>query len=151
MAFNSRKPDEKRSWEPWDIDTFVSRLTESETDYSYAFFLKTALRIFLKLHMKLDIDKSSKVTEPDFWKKFWFWGYGPKRGQNGPNSDPFQFFSKTSLRIFLQFSEFIQLSVLHHSVKTACLGKIWFSRYFEKGSQPIRLPRFSNLNISRTA
>ena len=31
-SFISRKPDEKRSWEPWDIDTFVSRLTKSVTD-----------------------------------------------------------------------------------------------------------------------
>ena len=45
---------------------------------SYAFFLKTTLRIFLKLHMKLDIDKSSKVTEPDFWKKIWFSGKSGK-------------------------------------------------------------------------
>ena len=42
----------------------------------------------------------------------------------------------------------VQLSVLHNPAKTAWMVKIWFSRYFEKGSQPMRLPRFSNLNIS---
>ena len=45
----------------------------------------------------------------------------------------------------------VQLSVLHNPAKTACLRKIWFSRYFKKGSQPIRLPRFSDINISWTS
>ena len=106
------------------------------------------LRIFLKLNMKLDIDKSSKVTEPDFWKKIWFSG---KKWEKCQKIWFFVFFSETSQRIFLKFSKFIQLSVLHNTAKTACLGKDWFLKYFEKGSQPIRLPRFSNLNISRTS
>ena len=106
-----------------------------------------AVRIFLKLHMKLDIDKSSKVTEPNFWKKIWFLG---KSGKSAKNFF-FLFFQEMSQRIFPKFSKLIQLSVLHNPVKTASLGKIWFSRYFEKGSQPIRLPRFSNFNISRNS
>ena len=62
----------------------------------------------------------------------------------------FALFSKTGKRIFLKFSVFIKLFVLLTSAKTACLKLFWFSRYFEKGSQPIRLLHFSNLNISWT-
>merc|ERR1712240_722462 len=85
--------------------------------------------------MKLDIDKSSKVTEPDFWKKIWFRGYGPKRGQNGPNSDPFQFFSRCSLTIFLVFCmqiDFYKGLILH---QTACSAKFRFQCYGPKRGQ----------------
>ena len=36
---------------------------------------------FLKYCMRLEINKRSKVTEPDFSGKFWF---SPKRGKKGP-------------------------------------------------------------------
>ena len=42
----------------------------------------------------------------------------------------------------------VWLSILHNPAKTACLGKISLSRYFEKTSKPIRLPYLLNLNIS---
>ena len=38
---------------------------------SYSFFSKTALTIFMKLCMVLDIDKRKKVTKLDYPKKFW--------------------------------------------------------------------------------
>ena len=37
--------------------------------------------------------------------------------------------------------------VLYHSAKTACLGKIWFSRYRHFGSRPIRELDSSNCYI----
>ena len=46
-------------------------------------FSKTALRIFLIFCMKLNTDNGSKVTKPDFGKKFWGSRYWAKRGQNG--------------------------------------------------------------------
>ena len=75
------------------------------------------------------------MTEPDFWKKIWFRGYGPKRGQNGPNSDPFQFFSKSSLTIFLVFCmqiDFYKGLILH---QTACSAKFRFRGYGPKRGQ----------------
>ena len=37
-------------------------------------FSKMALRIFLKLLMKLGCLKGKKLTEPNFWEKISFWG-----------------------------------------------------------------------------
>ena len=42
----------------------------------------------------------------------------------------------------------VQYSFLYDSTKTACLGKIWFSSYGLKSSQPIRL-QYLTINICR--
>ena len=63
----------------------------------------------------------------------------------------FLYFSRKLMqKIFLTLSEIVYLCVLLISAKTACLKLFSFLRYFEKGSQPIRLLHFSNLNISWT-
>ena len=42
------------------------------------------------------------------------------------------FFSKTALTIFLILCIELDGMILHHSAKTACQGKIWFSSYGPK-------------------
>ena len=46
------------------------------------FFSETALTIFMKLCMMLDIDKRKKVTKPDYPKNFWIIQKVQKCGQN---------------------------------------------------------------------
>ena len=50
--------------------------------YYYPFFSKMALMIFPIFCMKLDIDKGSKVTKPDFGGKIWIIHKVRKCGQN---------------------------------------------------------------------
>ena len=58
------------------------------------------------------------MTKPDFLKKILVLG---KKWEKCQKMWFFVFFSETSHRIFLKFSKFIQLSVLHNPAKTACL------------------------------
>ena len=67
------------------------------------FFSKTARTIFLIFCTKLDIFKSSKVTESDFWKKNLLPGLWPKKGSKWPKFESLQFFSESNLTIFLVF------------------------------------------------
>ena len=67
-----------------------------------AVFSETAPRIFLIFCITLGDYKGKKVTEPDFWKKFFIWRYW-KGLQISPKSDTLIFFSKTALMIFWVF------------------------------------------------
>ena len=70
---------------------------------SNAVFSETALRTFLIFCMKLGDYKDRKVTESDFWEKFFTWRYSRKGFQISPKSDTFMFFSKTARTTFFCF------------------------------------------------
>ena len=95
-----------------------------------AVFSETARRIFLIFCMKLGDYKGSKVTQPDFWKKYLIWRYSRKRLQIIPKSDTLIFFSKTPLTIFLVFGLKLVLNMtfnLNEPIfqKNLQFGDIW--------------------------
>ena len=91
---------------------------------------------------QLALRRVKKWQTPIFLKKVWFLG---KSGKSA------KIRWKMCFSNFLKFSRFFQRNILHLLAKTVCLGKVWFSRYFKKGSQLIRLQYFPNLNISWTS
>ena len=81
------------------------------------FFSKTALRIFLKFCMMLDIDKLRKVTKPDYPKKILD---HPKSTKMWSKWQFFYFFSKTALTILMKLGQNVELINSEHLAKTAC-------------------------------
>ena len=89
-----------------------------------AVFSETALMIFLTFCMKLGDYKDRKVTETDFWEKFFTWRYLRKGFQISPKSDTFMFFSKTALTIFFVFALKVVLNMIFN------LSETYFSQKF---------------------
>ena len=87
------------------------------------------LRIFLIFCTKLGNYKGTKVTEPDFLKKFLIWRYSRKGLQLSPKSDTLIFFSKAALTIFLVFGLKLVLNMTFNLNETYFSEKIVIWRY----------------------
>ena len=93
----------------------------------------TASQNFLKLCMKLRYPVGSRLTFPDFWRKFSFVPQGvqrcrnrPKIGKNGPKWHLFQHISRLASQNFLKISQKMQPMVAHYIYIVCTPAKLLF-------------------------
>ena len=75
--YKSRKVTKPDFWKKFFISIFLRKGLQISIGWLVGgvIFSEMALRIFLIFCMKLGDNKGRKVTELDFWKKFWIWRF----------------------------------------------------------------------------
>ena len=125
-------------------DLMKAPLSASQSVNQNHFFSKTPDRRFMKFHTNFWFVKDKKVIQP---RKNFIFG---KIAWNILKSRTFWVGRKLVSLMCYFLVYMMHHSSLYGSSNTACFGKISFSSYIRKCSQPIRLQNFLSFNITKT-